>query len=331
MKELFKIEKTPTKGLMAFEWVILAYLVVTLLVTLVFQSHMANPSSMIKWRVNVAAIMVALWAVYRMVPCKAMKVVRVTVHMALLSGWYPDTYELNRALPNLDHLFASVEQWVFGCQPALLFSQVWDSKVFSELMCLGYSSYYPLIAAVTIFYLFRRPQEFERAVFVIIGAFFIHYAIFDLLPVAGPQFYYKAVGENHIAQGVFPNLHHYFYDHQECVDIPGWQGGLFHHLVVLAHAAGERPTAAFPSSHMSVMTVLLYLSWHSKSRRLFFCVLPFGVLMFFGTFYIMAHYAIDAMAGVVSGTLCYFPLMRYRGGAWTVSNASHKPRKRKRR
>jgi hypothetical protein len=35
---------------------------------------------------------------------------------------------------------------------------------------------------------------------------------------------------------------------------------------------------------------------------------PFGVLMFFATFYIQAHYAIDAIAGLFVGTLMYFLL-----------------------
>ncbi|MBR4389585.1 MAG: phosphatase PAP2 family protein [Prevotella sp.] len=331
LKELFTIEKHPTRGLMAFEWVILIYLVGTLLVTLAFWNQAANPSLMVWRRMGVLAVMAVLWGVYRLVPCKALKVLRVLAHMALLSRWYPDTYELNRMLPNLDHLFADAEQWLFGCQPALLFSQMFDNKVFSELMCLGYSSYYPIIAAVAVYYLMRRPQEFERVIFVIVGTFFAHYVIFDLLPVAGPQYYYKAVGEDLIGQGVFPNLHGYFFDNQECLPIPGWEGGPFHQLVVHAHNAGERPTAAFPSSHVSVTLVLLLLAWHSRSRRLFFCLLPLGVLMFFGTFYIKAHYAIDALAGLVSGTLCYWVLMRYKGGRWSVSYASGTPKRKKKK
>ena len=330
-KELFTIEKHPTRGLMAFEWIILGYLLLTLVVTLAFYDQAANPSSMIGGRIRVAAIMAALWGIYLMVPCKAIKVVRILVHLALLSWWYPDTYEFCRMLPNLDHLFASAEQWVFGFQPALVFSQEFNSKLFSELMCLGYSSYFPMIGVVCIYYLLRRPQELERIVFVITGVFFVHYVIFDLLPVTGPQYYYKAVGEDMIAQGVFPNLHGYFYHLQERVTLPGWDGGVFYQLVEQAHDAGERPTAAFPSSHMSVTMVLMLLAWHSKSRALFFCLLPLGVLMFFATFYIKAHYAIDAMTGLLSGILCYWAFMHYKGGKWTVSYANVPKRKKNKR
>ena len=55
-KELFTIEKHPTRGLMAFEWIILGYLLLTLVVTLAFYDQAANPSSMIGGRIRVAAI-----------------------------------------------------------------------------------------------------------------------------------------------------------------------------------------------------------------------------------------------------------------------------------
>ena len=49
----------------------------------------------------------ALWLVYRLVPCKLTILARMAAQMALLAWWYPDTYELNRVLPNLDHIFAT--------------------------------------------------------------------------------------------------------------------------------------------------------------------------------------------------------------------------------
>jgi membrane-associated phospholipid phosphatase len=88
--------------------------------------------------------------------------------------------------------------------------------------------------------------------------------------------------------------------------LPGWKDGLFYHLLVDAHNAGERPTAAFPSSHVGITTVVLWLAHEARSRRLLYSMLPLGVLMFFATFYIQAHYAIDAIAGLVVGTLMYF-------------------------
>lgn len=314
LNSFFNREEHPRRGLMAFEWVIMSYLLITLVVVLIFHERATNAPQMIWFRVGVLALTMVLWGVYRLWPCLALRALRAGVHLVLLGLWYPDTFEMNKMfVPNLDHVFAAMEQGVFGFQPALVFAEKCCNHVFSELMCLGYSSYYPIIGTVTLFYLFCRRQEFERAVFVIIGAFFIHYVIFDLLPVSGPQFYYYVVGEDQIAQGVFPNIHDFYATGWDgnCLSIPGWKDGFFHHLVQQAHDAGERPTAAFPSSHVSVTVALLCLAWHTRNRWLFYCLLPLGILMFFGTFYIKAHYAIDAIAGLVSGGLCYWLLMKW--------------------
>ena len=313
---------------MAFEWVIMGYLLITLAIVLVMYNKMADPYVMISMRARVLAITVALWGVYRMMPCTATRTLRVIAHLAMLSWWYPDTFELNRGLPNLDHIFASVEQTVFGCQPALLFSQNFNSTLFSELMHLGYSSYYVFIFVVPAYYLFCRREEFERVAFVIVAAFFIHYVIFDLLPVSGPQYYYHVVGEDQIAQGVFPNIHDYFHHSWDgqSASLPGHDGQFFRSLVELAHRTGERPTAAFPSSHVSIMVLLLLLIWHGRGRILFFCLLPLGILMFFATFYIKAHYAIDAIAGLASGVLSYWLLMKVTSNTKSPSKTSRTSR-----
>ena len=138
IKDLFKIEKKPKKGLMALEWVMFGYLLLTLLVILFCYTKVQNPNAMIWGRVHIAVTTLIMWAVYRMVPCRMTRLLRVVVQMSLLSWWYPDTYEINRMLPNLDHVFAGWEQQLFGCQPALLFAEKCSNMVFSELMCLGY-------------------------------------------------------------------------------------------------------------------------------------------------------------------------------------------------
>ena len=296
------------KGLKAFEWAMLAYVVFTLVLMALRWDTLVNPMPMLWLRGGAVALMLALWGVYRWRPCRLTMLLRVVAQMVLLGYWYPDTYELNRALPNLDHLFAQAEQWLFGCQPALVLPERWPQPVVSELLSLGYVSYYPMIAAVTFYYFLRRYDRFLYAAFVILGAFFLFYVVFDLLPVVGPQFYYEAVGCDQIAQGNLPDLGLYFRDHQASLPIPGWKDGLFYDLLVDAHNAGERPTAAFPSSHVGIAVVLLWLAWESRSRWLLWVLVPLAVLMFFATFYIQAHYAIDAIAGLFAGTALYFIL-----------------------
>ena len=299
----------------------LVYWVLTTLIIIVCYSKVQNPEAMIWGRVRILFTTAALYAVYRMLPCRLTRLARIGVQMAFLSWWYPDTYELNRMLPNLDHIFATWEQQLFGCQPALIFPQLFShvggdlqsptslvSIIFSELMDLGYASYYPMIAAVVVFYFFCRYKEFQRAAFIVLASFFIYYVVFILVPVTGPTFYYQAVGLEDIAQGIFPHLGDYFNHHQECLPSPGYTDGFFYHLVEDAKAAGERPTAAFPSSHVGVSTILMLLAWHSGNRRLLYILLPFFVLLCCATVYIQAHYAIDALAGLISGVIIFYIL-----------------------
>ena len=174
---------------------------------------------------------------------------------------------------------------------------------------MGYASYYPMIALVVLFYFARRYNEFQRAAFVVMASFFIYYIIFIFVPVVGPTFYYKAVGVDNIASGIFPQLGTYFNTHQECLTTPGYTDGFFYGLVENAKAAGERPTAAFPSSHVGISTVCMLLACHTRQRRLVYCLLPFYVLLCMSTVYIQAHYVVDALAGLASGALLYAALM----------------------
>ena len=309
ISELFIREKKVHKGLLAVEWIALGYLVFTVVMMALLWGKLINPEDMIKGRIQFLLVTLAMWAAYRLLPCRLTMLARILVQMVFLSWWYPDTYELNRALPNLDHLFAGWEQSLFGCQPSLLFSQKISYGWFSELMCLGYVSYFPLMLITYLYYFFKRYKEFQMTAFVMLGAFFVYYVVFVLLPVTGPQFYYLAVGSEKIATGIFPNLGDWFLTHAERMAAPGWTDGFFYHLLDLTHDAGERPTAAFPSSHVGVTTIVMLLALRTRSKGLIFIILPFYILMCLSTVYIYAHYAIDAIAGMVTGVLLYYILI----------------------
>ena len=307
LKYLFEREGKPRRGLLAAEWVVVGYMVLTLLFMLFTWTKLPSPEPMLWGRFHFLAMTAGLWAVYRVFPCRFTLLCRVALQLALLSWWYPDTFDLNRILPNQDPWFASFEQSLFGFQPALVFSQQWSHPVFSELMYMSYSSYFLLIVVVTLFYFFQRYAEFERTVFVIIASFFVFYVVFVALPVSGPQYYYLAVGLDNISQGMFPPVGDYFITHDQMMEMPGWKDGFFYQFMVHAHSA-ERPTAAFPSSHIGVTLILLLLAWRSGNRRLTCFVLPFFLLMCLSTVYIRAHYAVDILGGIVAGAIFYVVL-----------------------
>lgn len=308
LKYLFGIDKKPRRGLLEVEWVIMGYLMLTLLLMLFTWTKLPDPEPMLWGRFRVVVSTLALWGVYRLVPCRFTILCRVALQLVLLPWWYPDTFSLNRIFPNLDHYFAALEQSVFGYQPALEFANQWTHPVWSELMYLGYSSYFLIIAVVVLYYFIWRYDEFHRTVFIILTSFFAYYVIFVFLPVTGPQFYYLAAGLDNISQGVFPNVGDYFLTHDEMMKMPGYENGWFYQIMVNAHSVGERPTAAFPSSHVGVTTILLLLAWRSKNRLLIWFVFTLFLLICLATVYIRAHYVIDVFAGLLSAVIMYIIL-----------------------
>ena len=291
-------------GFLAVEKISLLYGLITGFLILYLFARMDHPTQMLLERVAICGTTIGLMLLGRKWNSKWMVFVRVAFQMALLSYWYPDTYEFNRLFENLDPLFAQVEQAIFGFQPAVVFSRYCSSLPLSEAFHLGYFSYYPMIGVVTLAYFVRRNEEFTKVAFILVGAFLIYYLIYIFVPVAGPQFYFPLIGWGNVEAGVFPSIADAFRNYTGLEPGPGESNGLFYQLVESAQAAGERPTAAFPSSHVGISTILLILSWRF-SRGLFGFLLPFYFLLCGATVYIQAHYAIDVLGGWVSAFLIY--------------------------
>lgn len=304
LSNYFKRESSPTKGLVPFEWVIVTYMVITLLILLFCNTKLQNPDSMIWGRVRIVALTVGLWVAYRCVPCKALMFLRVLIEMLLLGWWYTDTYSINTLFPNLDHVIASWDQYIFGFQPALVFAEKFTNPVLSEFLEISYASYYPIIIAVCIFYFCSRYKDFQKCCFVIVASFFTYYLFFDIVPVAGPMYYYPAIGISNVAKGVFPAIGDYFSNHLNMMKPPGWSDGIGYQLIASIHG-GERPTGAFPSSHVGITVVSFILAVKTRNKTLMLCLLPFSIGILFATVYIRAHYGIDAIVGLLSGFALY--------------------------
>lgn len=292
-------------GLGPVEVISLLYTALTTVAVLLLYGHFNHPASMLLGRLLIVAGTFALLFLYRRFPCRILFFVRIAFQMALLSYWYPDTYEFNRMLPNLDHLFASVEQTIFGTQPAYWFPRIFPNMWASEPLNMGYFAYYPMIAAVVFWQLFFCFKKLERTAFILVASFFVYYLIYMVLPVAGPQFYFPVIGDDNVLAGVFPSVGDYFNLHQELLPGSCDAGhGFFYGLVEHSQAVGERPTAAFPSSHVGISSIVMALAWKS-SRKLFAFMMPFYVLLCMATVYIQAHYLIDVFAGWISAAVIF--------------------------
>ena len=296
--------ETENRRMLAIEKLNLLYNLLTTIFIIIFYNSLQNPQSMLLGRFAIVIGTFILIFAYTKYPSPIMRLLRIVGQMALLSYWYPDTFEFNRIFPNLDHLFAQAEVTLFNCQPSLLFENICSGFWWREAFNLGYWAYYPMIATVIIWYFFKRPQEMERCTFVVIASFYIYYLIYIFLPVAGPQFYFPAIDEALITAGPYPEIGDYFNLHPEITIPQADKEGLFTSLVSMAQASGERPTAAFPSSHIGISTVLILLALRAK-KGLALTLFPLYLLLCCATVYIKAHYLVDAIAGLISGITFY--------------------------
>lgn len=293
-----------SKGLFAVEKITLIYVFLTSILIMFLFERMDHPVQMLLDRAIIVLSSLALAYLYKFYPCKLSAFIRMGFQMSLLSYWYPDTFEFNRFLPNLDYLFASIEQLFFNCQPAIIFCRAFPNDLISELFNMCYFLYYPLILIVMLYYFIRRFDLFEKVSFVLVTSFFIYYLIYIFIPVAGPQYYFPAIGLDQVIQGVFPPIGDYFNTNQELLPNPVGQDGFFYGLVEHSQQVGERPTAAFPSSHVGISTILMILAWR-VNKKMFTLLLPIYIFLCGATVYIQAHYAIDVIAGLISAIIIY--------------------------
>ncbi len=293
--------------LISTELLTLIYIVITTVMIIIFWERITNPIGMLSLRVIALLIMVVTHFTYRFMSLRLSLAWRSFPLFALLIWWYPEIYNFCSLFPYQDHVFAGIDQSLFGCQPALEFDKLFPSAFWSEMFNMGYYSYYYLMFAVLLFYLSFRLKEYDKASFIFLGSFFLFYLVFEFLPVAGPQYYFCALQNIYGDDGygkVLPDIGYYFKDHTEMIT-PEIKG-IFSKLVIGAQEIGERPEAAYPSSHVGMSTVCMFLAWRTSNKWLFWILVPFYVLLCCGTVYIKAHYLIDSISGFFFAALFFY-------------------------
>lgn len=303
--------KTPPeyKGLIAIEWLTLGYIAVTSILMLIFSSRIENLLGMIMLRGGAVALIFAGYSFYRKHPSRIAILMRVTFQIALLALWYPDIYQISSLFPNLDHKVALIEQIIFNGQPSITFSENLTSHFFSECFYMGYLFYFPMIGILLLFYFFMREREFVPAATVVLGAFFTYYLVFLFVPVAGPQYYFHAIGLDAARDGIFTPVGLWFNNSIDMLEPPGWKDGVFYQLLSVIRES-ERPVASFPSSHVGVSTIIMFLAFRTRNKGLISILLPLWIFLCCATVYIRAHYVIDVIAGFITAPIVFWLLTR---------------------
>lgn len=267
------------KRLNCIDLLVSGYIIVTFFYILIFFQKIPAAGYHILFRLVLVGLILALPRLDKYIHKPFLHFLRIAYPLIILSFFYSETDALNNVFfQNLDHHFARLDSIIFGFQPSVAFYNNFPGKFFSEVMNFGYFSYYFIIAAYTIIIYVKKRHEFVRTVFLVTCSFLIYYLIFSVLPVSGPQYFFEP-------------------PHNQIAD-----SGIFRKLVRFVEFIGERPTAAFPSSHVGIVLILIIMAWRDY-RKTWWWLIPIFILLAFSTVYIKAHYAVDVLGGIISAPI----------------------------
>jgi membrane-associated phospholipid phosphatase len=267
------------QGPLAVDYLVLAYLAATGLVALTSLSGIGVGMALL----HAVAIGVIWWAAALPLPSHRLALFfRLFYPVALTPLLYLELAPLNQVHVTgyFDVVVMEWEEALFGTQLAMVFSEWYGRLWFSEMLHLGYFSYYMIVpgAAATAF-LLKGPRALERASFTIALAFFVCYVCFSVFPVAGPRYDFPQIAGDAADGRMF---------------------GLVHAIL----ESGSSKGTAFPSSHVAA-TLAAWFSTGRESKRVFWIMAPFAVFLTLGTVYGRFHYGIDATAGLVVAIAAY--------------------------
>lgn len=176
-----------------------------------------------------------------------------------------------------DAAIQGLELALFGMQPSQRFSADFPSMALSEVLHAGYLTYYPAIfVPPLLLYLRGERQGFSQTVVALTVTYLVCWVVFAITPVEGPRYLWGPAG-------AAPD-------------------GPMHDLATAILATGSSRGAAFPSSHMAVMTAqtILAVRWQ---RGTSFVLAVLSLLVGFGAVYGGFHYATDMIAGALLGAM----------------------------
>lgn len=266
----------PWKNLNAIDRITLLYLAITTLFIGLSWNDLESILIPLAFRICCVVFICLIARYYNGTHGRILHYLRYAYPLILIIYLYPETDLFNNFIfEDQDPFFFRIEAMIFGSQPSTQFLNQFPQLWVTELMSIGYFSYYLLIFSFSLILYLKDHDLFYRITFIMVCSFYIYYIIFIFLPVAGPQ-YYLSPPEDEVPKAY-----------------------LFSGLLKLIQELGERPTGAFPSSHVGVALIILWYSYkHFKGY--FITILPISVLLIFSTVYLKAHYVVDVLAAILS-------------------------------
>jgi membrane-associated phospholipid phosphatase len=174
-----------------------------------------------------------------------------------------------------------LEVRLFRGHPSVYLSERLPWPPLSEYLHFCYFFYLLLFPTIGGYWYFTgRIAAFRELLFLLCLTYTMSYLFYILLPVDSPFYLFEPPGE--------PIAGHFFY-----------------RLVHFVSGRGGARGGAFPSSHVSVATVVWLVVW-STERSLAYIISPAIIGLIFATVYCRLHYALDLIAGLALGGAIFF-------------------------
>ena len=257
------------------DFLFFGYTFITTILLVISWNQSPNSFKLLITRLLIILIVLGLLFLNSKIKSTILELIRNSYPIIIGGYFYSETVFYNKFIwDNLDQKLIDLDQYLFGFQPSLSFSEIFSSKLFSELMYFGYFSFYLLIISFVFITYFKLKNESESLLFKFSAAMLLFYLFFGIVPSAGPQFYFLSPEKDLPTAFIFDKIMHFIQQN------------------------AEQPTAAFPSSHVGISIIILILL--RKRVPLFFIIaMPFVVILILSTVYIKAHYAIDVLGGII--------------------------------
>jgi membrane-associated phospholipid phosphatase len=261
------------------DWGYLAYLAITGLIVLAFHSNLDSWLAHLLLRATILALFYFIVKYCTHTTNKFLHVVRYWYPVFSFTFFYMESGSLNQMVFQgyLDGFFSGMDRNVFGTNPNLWLYDRFNNFYVNEFMHLCYFLYYILPTIFGVMLYRDRINEYFRMVFATSITFYICYTLYIFIPAAGPL---------DLRTGRFTD------------------GGLFVHIMDWIYSNGEKPGAAFPSSHVAIALMSLMYTYHLH-RRIFWAFLPFIAGLIVSTVYGFYHYVVDAVFGAILCLVCF--------------------------
>jgi membrane-associated phospholipid phosphatase len=252
---------------------IAVYLIVTAVLAFVFRERLPYASAYVTVHIAGAGVIASLRHLPRRLP-RIVQFFRDWYPVILFPVLYKEVEIFAGAFGNwgLTEPIRRLEAALFAGHPSIYLSERLNWVPLSEYLHFCYSSHVLLLPVLGGYWYHKQRIVFRELLFLVSTTLVVSYLFFILFPVDSP-FYLSPPLREPLSDRLFYNLVHFISGNG------GARGG------------------AFPSTHVSVTSVIWWVAWR-RQRKIAYGLTPIALGLIVATVYGRFHYVVDVLAGL---------------------------------